>query len=412
MRSSLLLSTLFVLAFACSPLGPASAGPSAARINATVGDVSWRAARASDPVSADEDERIAVHLAWVESKLRATQHASLSPSQQQKRAALLDELHAYQARRVFPRQSEGRGRLPRFVDADGRHCAVAQLVHASAGPGLVQQVQDRFEFALIDDMDLPALDAWAAEHGLTRRELAMIQPSYRDGSGVHMPTPREEEEARRRAEEAARVPRDLTRAHLTAVLEQHAQNRRVVERCAGSRVGEWQVTTELRVRHRTLRSRARVSASDANGVRDTELERCIARSAKAALDTFIGSANHRLGRPIHAHVRHTWVVASEEEVARELRAQTRIWHRPGTRQTALAACLEGLAEPYALQVRVQSWRGEVQMTWRGEHPMRMSPPDRARFHCVQDVINYGPVERYGARGYEISLVVNPDGTLR
>lgn len=384
----------------------------AAPINAAVGDTSWRALRDSEPASADEDERIAVHLAWVESKLRASQYTSLTAPQRQKRAALLDELHAYRERRMFPRQSEGRGRLPRFVDADGRHCAVAQLVHASARPELVQQVQDRFEFALIEEMNLPELDAWAVEHGLTRHELAMIQPSYRDGSGVHMPTPREEEEARRRAEEAARVPRDLTRAHLTAVLEQHARNRRVVERCAGSRTGEWEVTTELRVRHRTLRSRARVSAIDAHGVRDIELERCIGRSAKATLDTFIGSANHRLGQPIHAHMRHTLVVASEEEVAQELTAQTRIWHRPGTRQAALAACLEGQAEPYALQVRVQSWRGEVQMTWRGESPMRMSPPDRARFHCVQDVINYGPVERYGARGYEISLVVNPDGTLR
>lgn len=397
------LSPLLFFVVAC--------GTPEAAINAAIGDVSWRALHDSDPATADEDERIAVHLAWVEAKLRATEEQALTEAQSVRRAALLDELHAYQERRSFPRQAEGRGRLPRFVDSEGRHCAVAQLVLASAGPELVQQVQDRFEFALIEDMQLPALDAWASNHGLTRHELAMIQPSYDDGSGVHMPTPWEEEQERLRAEAAARVPRDLTVQHVQSVLEQHVANRSVVQRCAGPRLGEWEVKTNLRVR-RGFRVRADVVATDREGNRDPGLEECLGRSAREAMDTFVESANHRFRRTLRAEREQTLVVATEDEVAGQLVAQSRVWHGSGNRQLALAACLEGTSEPLALSVRVLGWQGYVQMTWQGTSPMRMPRPERLRFHCIQDVINYGGVERYGTRDYNIDLVVNLDGTLQ
>lgn len=60
----------------------------------------------------------------------------------------------------------------------GRHCAVAHLMRSSGDSDAVRQIAGTANLARIDDMDPVTLDSWACDSGLTKRELARIQPGY------------------------------------------------------------------------------------------------------------------------------------------------------------------------------------------------------------------------------------------
>jgi hypothetical protein len=133
------------------------------------------------------DPHVRAHLLHVVATLRAT--GGPAP-----RRRLLDALEAYARagrfprpdgpvaprarRRSPPRAFAGPGvRAPIFEDTAGTRCAVGHLL-ALDRPDLVARVRDADNGAYLPELDLPELDAWAAEHGLTRDELAWIQPSY------------------------------------------------------------------------------------------------------------------------------------------------------------------------------------------------------------------------------------------
>jgi hypothetical protein len=91
------------------------------------------------------------------------------------------------------------GRSPVFIDEKGRLCAVGYLIAGSAGRPLAERIDARHHLADVRRMDVPAIDRWAERHGVTRRELAMIQPMYcGDGFGPGAPRvcpPSEDEDA-------------------------------------------------------------------------------------------------------------------------------------------------------------------------------------------------------------------------
>ena len=161
-----------------------AAGVSRARadetVNAVVGDASWTAHHGTPPADASSEERIRVHLEYVEGLLRAHPSAGLAPAQRERRESALDALAAYRRTGIFPRRSGDPypGRRPRFIDDRGVHCAVGQLIATSGHPALARAIDARFEYAYVRDIDEPRLDSWAEAHGFTRRELAMIQPGY------------------------------------------------------------------------------------------------------------------------------------------------------------------------------------------------------------------------------------------
>ena len=65
-------------------------------VNALLGDASFIQAFGHEPaVVADEDVRIATHLAYVEKLLRDADVSALSPAQREKRTAMLDLLRDY-----------------------------------------------------------------------------------------------------------------------------------------------------------------------------------------------------------------------------------------------------------------------------------------------------------------------------
>ena len=151
-------------------------------INAIVGDASFRKAFGHDPdATTDEDLRIRTHLAYVLRELRAVPAFRVPAELRAARAVNLGRLERYIALGVFPRNPAGvgmHGRAPNFLDALGRICAVGYLVREDLGAGAVEEINARYQFARIADMESATLAAWQASSGLTLRELAMIQPEY------------------------------------------------------------------------------------------------------------------------------------------------------------------------------------------------------------------------------------------
>jgi hypothetical protein len=148
-------------------------------INPVIGDLSFVARYGRAPTAGDDPtERVATHLAFAERILRAADVSHPSPGLRSKRAELLDALSAYVRARRFPLPAATSGRLPAFVDACGRRCAVAALVEHDSGEATVRALDDAFHAAFVSQIDAPAFDAWIATSGLTRAELALVQPAY------------------------------------------------------------------------------------------------------------------------------------------------------------------------------------------------------------------------------------------
>ncbi len=161
----------------------ASAPAFAEPINAVIGDESWVQRHGDEPIEgeAGEVERIQTHLRHVVSGLRAGGGGALDVAQRAKRAWLLDELEAYAEAGVFPRRDAGDGhgvRRPRFIDAQGVHCAVGEMLRVSGREVLARRIDRDHEFDFVSQMDAPELSAWASEWGFSERELGMIQPGY------------------------------------------------------------------------------------------------------------------------------------------------------------------------------------------------------------------------------------------
>jgi len=160
---------IFVLAIA------ACSRPRKDAVNDVIGDESWTLPRPPR----DEVERISTHLRYVADRLSRVEPAD--PEVRKRRANALAVLRAYAARGIFPhRDAPSERRMPRFIDPQGRLCAVGFLVAATENLALAEELGARYEYAYIDEIDDPRLDAWAKRNGFTRTELAMIQPTYRE----------------------------------------------------------------------------------------------------------------------------------------------------------------------------------------------------------------------------------------
>ena len=141
-----------------------------------------------DPVLTDDRARLRAHYATAEAELRATAIDDLDAEQRAKRSALLDALRAYRERGDFGIAPEAETlRALRFVDDDGRRCAVAELLHVSGRDDLVREVAATDNAAFVHELAAHAelragLGAWLEEVGLTLDEAARIQGPAR-GTG-------------------------------------------------------------------------------------------------------------------------------------------------------------------------------------------------------------------------------------
>src|SRR5688572_8245683 len=86
------------------------------------------AAGAAAQASPDDAALLAARYARVEAELRGADCSALTPAQRRARAQVVEWLREYRERGEFghgPDWSEQR--LPLFIDAEGRRCAVAAL---------------------------------------------------------------------------------------------------------------------------------------------------------------------------------------------------------------------------------------------------------------------------------------------
>jgi hypothetical protein len=135
-----------------------------------------------------DDWRVRQHFKRVESILREREVSHLSPALQASRANYLELLHAYAERGVFPRNYERAGIAPCFIDRDGRECAVAHFVMRSGHDELAHKIALIDNYATVPQMNIPELDTWGEQAGLSKDELTLIQPGYWYTLGDILPT--------------------------------------------------------------------------------------------------------------------------------------------------------------------------------------------------------------------------------
>ncbi len=128
----------------------------------------------------------------VQSELARADLAELTPAQVAARTEVLGILNSYVERADFGIQSEDPfARVPKFVDSEGRRCAMAELLHATGRADLVDLVQETDNEAWVIDLAAkePFLE-WLDAHGLALDEAARIQgPSMGGGRRGEGPGP-------------------------------------------------------------------------------------------------------------------------------------------------------------------------------------------------------------------------------
>ena len=148
-------------------------------LNAAIGDAGFYATFGWSPGPRDRGNvRIRSHFDYVVARLRNRDCSELKASVRARRERCIELLEGYRDAGVFPVNSYLEDRTPVFIDAEGRLCAVGYLIAQTAGLRASEEIAAAHRLSLIEDIDLPIIDAWAADYGFERHELAMIQPNY------------------------------------------------------------------------------------------------------------------------------------------------------------------------------------------------------------------------------------------
>lgn len=137
-------------------------------------------AAARIPTPAAEQTRIRGHLLAARDSVTSHDPSRLTPPQLVRRTAALAILDRYIDAGVYPQRSHDGypGLRPRFIDADGVHCAVGHMIAVSGSPDLSRSINTEHEYAVVPDIRTPGLTEWATAHGFTVAELTAIQPRY------------------------------------------------------------------------------------------------------------------------------------------------------------------------------------------------------------------------------------------
>lgn len=149
-------------------------------INPVIGDVSYVERYGEMPTpGTDGNLRIATHLSFVHALLEARDDSGMPAELRAARRKHLARLREYIDTGVFPVNVRYRDQnRPCFIDDDGRICAVGYLVEQSAGRVVAERINTAFQYAFISQMHSREIDDWIASSGLSRLEVAMIQPCY------------------------------------------------------------------------------------------------------------------------------------------------------------------------------------------------------------------------------------------
>ena len=134
--------------------------------------------------AAAERVRLQAHFESVERELRARDVSGLTPAQRAARARVLNILHTYQVRGVFPRNTAFPDRdVPVFIDWRGTRCGFAYLVEQTGHEDLVLRIAATRNYARAPELkDDPEVGRWLVQNGITLAEATRIQPTYGCGS--------------------------------------------------------------------------------------------------------------------------------------------------------------------------------------------------------------------------------------
>lgn len=146
-------------------------------INAVIGYASAAGLPEEEYSHLSEQEKICHHLLYVLEELRNSSDAC-APDLSASRASMISLLEEYVFLGAFPVNEKYPGRRPCFIDDYGNICAVGYLVQQTAGEQVAIDIDRQHRYDYIADMDMDELDSWIASSGLSRREVAIIQPSY------------------------------------------------------------------------------------------------------------------------------------------------------------------------------------------------------------------------------------------
>jgi len=162
------------------PVTPVKSSMKEMTINPVLGDISFVSKYGYLPnATTDENLRIVTHFEYVENLLRQKDVSNLSPELQQRRQQMINLFHDYKVAGKFPRNYDySDQRRPCFIDKDNTICAVGYLVEQTAGRTAAEAINEKFKYDDLLDMNYALVDDWVAESGLTKEEVAMIQPTY------------------------------------------------------------------------------------------------------------------------------------------------------------------------------------------------------------------------------------------
>lgn len=149
-------------------------------VNSLIGDQGFAAIMGYYPNSnSDENLRVKCHLLYVEYLLRKKKCNHLSKTKQRKRVEILDLLHSYALVGKYPENKFAEAeRKPCFIDDQGVICAVGYLLETTENRAFAEEVNNKYQYSEIYEMDIDIIENWAKENGLTLEECAMIQPTY------------------------------------------------------------------------------------------------------------------------------------------------------------------------------------------------------------------------------------------
>lgn len=122
-------------------------------------------------------ELIQMHLTLVEQHLR-NKKTNLTAERMNNRLRMLDTLHVYMQRGIFPKNLCHQERTPYFIDNFGTACAVGQLIISSGYESFAKRISKENNYAYIENMHYPELLAWTDKFGFEVEELRWIQPTY------------------------------------------------------------------------------------------------------------------------------------------------------------------------------------------------------------------------------------------
>ena len=149
-------------------------------VNVLIGDLSFVEKYGTFPDhGVNENLRISTHLEYVENQLRQKGVKRLSSTQRKARLRNIELLQEYRLNGIFPKNYDyPNQRKPCFIDKYERICAIGYLIEKTAGRKVAEAVNAKFQYRTIFEMKSADLETWIYQSGISKNELAMIQPVY------------------------------------------------------------------------------------------------------------------------------------------------------------------------------------------------------------------------------------------